>query len=372
MKEAILFLYGNSNEYLTIKIISVSANILIKKASSKYLFSLGIIAWIAILLLACENLDINRVIKIETDSVFNITSNSAKVTSEIIDLGETEITDYGHCWSTVENPTITLETRDTLGKLNLRGEYTSRLSALIRDTTYYVRAYATDKQGTVYGDQFIFNTINTSGSYIDNRDGRKYKWVEIGNQVWMAENLAYLPAVVPPASSSQYVPYYYVYDYNGISISDAKATGNYGTYGVLYNWLAAMNTEEGSITNPSGVKGICPMGWHLPSDAEWAELIDYLGDASVAGGKLKESGYSHWQSPNIEATNSSGFTALPGGFIRIEGSCNVAGYSGLWWSATENGASYSFYYLIDYNRADVIRAYYNKPGGFSVRCVRDN
>jgi uncharacterized protein (TIGR02145 family) len=133
-----------------------------------------------------------------------------------------------------------------------------------------------------------------------------------------------------------------------------------------------MNTEEGSITNPSGVKGICPMGWHLPSDAEWAELIDYLGDASVAGGKLKESGYSHWQSPNIEATNSSGFTALPGGFIRIEGRCTVAGSSGFWWSATETGSSYPFYYFIDYNRADVIRAYYNKPGGFSVRCVRDN
>ena len=160
----------------------------------------------------------------------------------------------------------------------------------------------TDKQGTVYGDQFIFNTIDINGTYIDSRDGRKYKWVEIGDQVWMAENLAYLPAVDPPVYLSQYVPCYYVYDYNGISISNAKATDNFATYGVLYNWFAAMNTEESSSTNPSRVQGICPIGWHLPSDMEWAELIDYLGDASVAGGKMKESGYDHWHSPNIEAT----------------------------------------------------------------------
>lgn len=146
-------------------------------------------------------------------------------------------------------------------------------------------------------------------------DGDNYAVVTIGEQTWMAENLRYLPSVVGPDTGSEDVAgsYYYVYGYNGTDISEAKATENYDTYGVLYNWSAAMNGEESSEDNPSGVQGICPAGWHLPSKAEWTELTDYLGGGSVAGGKLKEIGTTHWSSPNTGATNETGFTALPGG-----------------------------------------------------------
>src|SRR4030042_875983 len=95
--------------------------------------------------------------------------------------------------------------------------------------------------------------------------------------------LAYLPAVSPPASESMTDPYYYVYDYNGNSVTAAKATGNYMTYGVLYNWSAAMNGAASSIANPSGVQGVCPTGWHLPSDAEWTQLTDYLAANGHSG-----------------------------------------------------------------------------------------
>ena len=102
---------------------------------------------------------------------------------------------------------------------------------------------------------------NETGTFTDPRDNTVYKWVKIGNQVWMAENLRYLPNVVGPETGSNIEPYCYVYDYNGTDVTAAKATENYDTYGVLYNWSAAMNGATSSDANPSNVQGICPAGW---------------------------------------------------------------------------------------------------------------
>lgn len=188
-------------------------------------------------------------------------------------------------------------------------------------------------------DSIIFDAPTISnpsgGSFTDSRDGNVYSWVTIGKQVWMAENLKYLPSVAGPGTGSVSTAYYYVYEYNGTDVNAAKATSNYTTYGVLYNWAAAMAGSASSSTNPSGVQGVCPTGLHLPSDAEWTELIDYLGGgASVAGGKLKEIGATHWSSPNTGATNETGFTALPGGYRFNNGKFNGIGNYGSWWSAT--------------------------------------
>ena len=136
--------------------------------------------------------------------------------------------------------------------------------------------------------------------FTDSRDGNLYETVEIGTQCWMKQNLAYLPSVNPPSGGSQTLPYYYVYGYSGTGVSEARATANYQTYGVLYNWTASLTA--------------CPQGWHLPSDSEWDVLVNYLGGDNVAGGKMKEAGTAHWNSPNTGATNESGFTGLPGGF----------------------------------------------------------
>jgi len=212
-----------------------------------------------------------------------------------------------------------------------------------------------------------------NNGFTDTRDNNHYDVVKIGNQVWMAENLAYLPSVNMVADGSEDAAgsYYYVYGYNGTNVADAKATANYTTYGVLYNWTAAMDGEASSTTNPSGIQGVCPTGWHLPSDAEWTELTDYLGGTSVAGGKLKETGTTHWTSPNTGATNETGFTALPGGFRYLNGSFNYVGYYGFWWSATESNATDAWRRDMSYDLSDVFRNVNYEDLGFSVRCVRD-
>ncbi|MBN1414302.1 MAG: fibrobacter succinogenes major paralogous domain-containing protein [Bacteroidales bacterium] len=305
--------------------------------------------------------------KIETYAVTNISVNSAEVKGEILDIGESEIVQHGHCWSTLENPTILLNTKTALGKANSRGGFTGKLYGLQSNTQYYIRAYATDKHGTtVYSSQKDFMT-----SFMDSRDGKMYRCLKIGNQVWMAENLAYLPAVSPPSSGSYTEPYYYVFGYYGSGVSAAKALSNYSIYGVLYNWPAAMDGKASSNYNPSGVRGVCPYGWHLPSHAEWDELSFFLGGDSVSGGKLKEAGYAHWQSPNEGATNSSGFTALPGGSRNDDGDFEYMGGYGAWWSATENNDINSWYRVVGYGYLELHRYNYHKDYGFSIRCIKD-
>ena len=153
-------------------------------------------------------------------------------------------------------------------------------------------------------------------------------------------------------------PYYYVYGYEGTDVADAQATANYDTYGVLYNWPAVMT------------EGICQSGWHIPTDGEFTELTDFLGGESVAGGKMKEVGYDHWNSPNTGATNSSGFNGLPDGF-RGSGGFTNEGWNGHWWSATSNPVSGSLKRKLDNDNDDVFRVNFSRSLGFSARCVRD-
>ncbi|NLL28842.1 MAG: hypothetical protein GX259_08585 [Bacteroidales bacterium] len=210
--------------------------------------------------------------------------------------------------------------------------------------------------------------------FIDERDNNHYRVVRIGNQTWMAENLRYLPSVVGPTTGGGYA-YYYVYGYNGTDTAVAKATDNYKTYGVLYNWPAAMNYAASSETNPSGVQGVCPCGWHLPSDAEWQQLLNYLGGDSIAGGKLKEMDTLHWAAPNFGATNVAGFTALPAGIRSItEENFKHIKLRGRWWSATrypENEIDAWGRSIYSHTNGEAHRSRSNKTSGFSVRCVKD-
>lgn len=235
------------------------------------------------------------------------------------------------------------------------------------------------EKGKDKNDDFSGN----SGTLTDNRDDREYQWIKIGEQLWMAENLAYLPEVSPSSSQSNTEPYYYVYDYQESSVSEAKATSNYTTYGVLYNWPAAMAGASSSSSNPSGVQGACPDGWHLPSDDEWKELEMYLGMSQSEaddlgwrgtdeGGKLKETGTTHWISPNTGATNESGFTALPGGRRGYYGTFSYIGGLGHWWSSTGHSSADAWYRRMRCDYSGVGRDYHGYGElGFSVRCVRD-
>jgi uncharacterized protein (TIGR02145 family) len=213
---------------------------------------------------------------------------------------------------------------------------------------------------------------NKNGNtFTDPRDGNIYKTVTIGKQVWMAENLKYLPSVVGPATGSETTPYYYVYGYDGTNLTEAKATTNYKTYGVLFNWHAAMAGSASSSANPSGVQGVCPAGWHLPSNEEWTQLTNYLGGESVAGGKLKETDTTHWNSPNTGATNETGFTALPSGNLGSNGTFVSIGYTGYWWSTTEDSTGGTWVRVVNYSYSNVFRGDDPKELGFSVRCLKD-
>ena len=309
---------------------------------------------------------------LSTTAITDITQTTAKSGGNITSDGGATVTVRGVCWSTNQTPTISdNKTTDGTGA----GNFVSSISGLTANTTYYVRAYATNSNGTAYGSAMSFTTQEgSSGStFTDPRDGKVYQTVVIGNQVWMAENLAYLPSVNMVADGSEDTAgsYYYVYGYDGTNVADAKATDNYATYGVLYNWTAAMDGEASSTTNPSGIQGVCPAGWHLPSEAEWTELTNYLGGTSVAGGKLKETGTTHWNTPNTGATNETGFTALPGGSRGNNGAFGGIGYLGYWWSASESNATNAWTRYVGYNGSPVGRGNGYQEVGFSVRCVRD-
>jgi uncharacterized protein (TIGR02145 family) len=130
-------------------------------------------------------------------------------------------------------------------------------------------------------------------------------------------------------------------------------------YGGLYNWYT-INDK------------LCPAGWHVPYESEWATPITYLGNEAVAGGKLKETGTTHWNVPNYGATNESGFTALPAGYRSSAGGFNSIKHKGFWWTATEIPAGEAYYITVSYSNSNTDKSSTNKKNGFSVRCIKDN
>lgn len=207
--------------------------------------------------------------------------------------------------------------------------------------------------------------IACDNSDVLDADGNVYKTVKIGSQIWMAENLAYLPAVHPPTSGSYTEPRYYVYGYTGSDVVAAKQQANYTTYGVLYNWPAA--------------NAACPPGWHLPSDDEWKQLEKELGmtqaQADAIGWRGTDQGtqmktISGWWH-NENGTNTSGFSGLPGGECDGDGSFDMMDLNGSWWSSTEHFTYGAWYRSLSYNYAGFTRNDHDKEYGISVRCIRD-
>ena len=172
---------------------------------------------------------------------------------------------------------------------------------------YYLTLTISDLTDKV-ADSVKIHVMDTTGVFTDSRDGHQYKWVRIGKQVWMAENLAWLPEVYPGIVGSTDTALYYVYDYEGYSVELAKMTENYHKYGVLYNWRAASGGERNSSTVPSGVQGVCPNDWHLPSLDEFSLLL--TPHSQVQTDLLSESG---WRG-EYNGSNKRGFNVFPGGF----------------------------------------------------------
>jgi uncharacterized protein (TIGR02145 family) len=290
-----------------------------------------------------------------TNEVNDITLTSATCGGNITSDGGTIITARGVCWNTGQTPTIAdSKTSDGTGT----GSFISSITALETNTNYYVRAYATNTAGTGYGNELIFKTYT---GIITDIDGNVYYTITIGTQEWMTENLKttsfrngdLIPNVTDnTAWSNLRTGAYCDYD-NILSISS--------TYGKLYNWYVVVD-----------LRNLCPSGWHVPTDAEWTTLTTYLGGENGSGGKLKETGTTHFISPNTGATNETGFSALPGGYRSDNGTFGQVGYSCYWWSSTEYSTGGSAWYRnVSYIGNSVGRSNYNKQGGYSVRCLRN-
>ncbi len=189
-------------------------------------------------------------------------------------------------------------------------------------------------------------------------EGQYYHTVQIDSQCWMKENLnvgTMINGTSNQINNGQIEKY--CYDNN---------EANCNTYGGLYQWNEMMQ-----YVTTEGVKGICPLGWHLPSDAELTMLTDYLGGEGVAGGKMKEAGLTHWASPNIGATNESGFTALPGGYRNSGGSFGNLTYYAYFWSSSQGDASNAWTRDLYWDHEGVYRYGNYKSYGFSARCLQD-
>ena len=201
--------------------------------------------------------------------------------------------------------------------------------------------------------------------------------ITIGTQIWSSTNLDVttyrdgtpIPQVTDPTAWAALTTGAWCY-YNNNS-------ANGTTYGKLYNWYAVAGIHDAaSLNNPSLRKQFAPQGWHIPSDAEWTILTDFLGGESVAGGKMKstgtiQAGTGLWESPNAAATNESGFTGLPAGYHYYNGTFFNIGSVGVWWSSSEYDTADAWFRLLGHDIGDAYRDYANKRNGFSVRCIRD-
>jgi uncharacterized protein (TIGR02145 family) len=294
---------------------------------------------------------------VTTTLVSAITASTATSGGNITSDGGASVTARGVCWSTSQNPTTTnSKTTDGTGT----SSFTSSLTSLTAGTLYYVRSYATNSVGTAYGTQESFTTSGGTAGTVTDADGNVYHTLTIGTQVWMVENLkttryndgTSIPNVTDKTTWKNLTTPGYCWYNNDIA--------NKNIYGGLYNWFT-VNTGK-----------LCPTGWHVPTDAEWTTLITFLGGESLAGGKMKETGTIHWQSPNSGANNESGFTALPGGYCLFsDGDFYLKSTEGDWWSSTEQSDDYAWLRYMNKTGTSSPRAYGNKKFGFSVRCIKD-
>jgi uncharacterized protein (TIGR02145 family) len=304
-----------------------------------------------------------------TTAVTGITTNSAISGGTITADGGGAITARGLVWSTSQNPTITLTTKTSDGTGT--GSYTSNLTNLAQNTTYYIRAYATNSAGTTYGNQISITSLIPAQLTITDIDGNNYQTITINNQVWTTTNLNVsryrngdvIPQVTDPTQWSALTTGAWCY-YN-------NDPANGPIYGKLYNWYA--------VNDP---RGLAPTGYHIPAYIEWNRMTSICNGSNngCAAPFLKECGTAHWITDGCIVNYFNNFKALPGGYRFDYGICdnctyfNNIGKNGYWWCSTG-----------EFNTTPIIPACisisYNSPGinlpntpqrfGLSIRCVKD-
>jgi uncharacterized protein (TIGR02145 family) len=305
---------------------------------------------------------------LNTTTTRSITTTSANSGGTISSDGGALITSRGVCWNTTGNPTIEdSKTTDGTGS----GNFTSFITGLTANNSYYVKAYATNSAGTAYGKEYVFKTYTGTATDID---GNIYNTVTIGTQVWMVENLktiryndgSSIPNVTDNTEWGALTTPAYCFYNNDVA--------NKNGYGALYNWHT-VNTGK-----------LAPTGWHVPTDAEWTTLTDYptnngygYGGSGndIAKSLAADLGWSTYSYPSTTgndqaSNNSSGYTGLPGGGRNyFDGIFGDIGSFGNWWSATENVTDRAFFRYLSYQDIYLNYSDINKQYGFSVRCVKN-
>jgi uncharacterized protein (TIGR02145 family) len=305
-----------------------------------------------------------------TTAVSSITQTTATSGGNVTSDGRTTVTVRGVCWSTTPNPTIADSKTLNGAGVGTITSFTSSITGLTPNTTYYVRAYATNSVGTTYGNEISFTTYKTDA--ITDKDGNYYNIVTIGTQVWMAENLKTtryrngdLIGTTTPATldiSGESTPkYQWAYGGNASNVS---------TYGRLYTWYAVTDSRN-----------VCPTSWHVPTNTEWTTLTNYLTNNGYgyqgSGNDIAKSmaATSGWIISSIAgnigndqaSNNSSGFTALAGGIRNPTGPFALVGNMGLWWGSVPS----NYWEFLSFEFSTVGNSYDSRPYGLSVRCVRD-
>lgn len=308
-----------------------------------------------------------------TDEAKNIGSTTAFSGGTIAWEDASSITGRGICWGTNPNPTIE-DNKIAHGKGP--GKFEISLVGLLPNTSYYIRTYVIKNGRVIYGNLVSFKTRDV----VMDIDGNIYQTITIGNQVWMAENLRTtrfangdpIETTTPATLDIMNFPDpVYQWAYNGLESNAAK-------YGRLYTWYVIMDS-----------RGLCPAGWHIPSDAEWTELENYLSsnnynyDGSNSGNNMAlaltsnmDWKYSEYPGSPGNASygdfrNKSGFSALPGGYRNNEGRFVNLGTSGCWWSKSEASPYNAYYRYLLSNLPDLSRSSYYEFCGISVRCIKD-
>jgi uncharacterized protein (TIGR02145 family) len=300
-----------------------------------------------------------------TNAVTSVSLTTAKIGGSILKDNGGYVNERGVCWSMSQSPTIgDFKSASGTGT----GTFIIQLSGLKPGTLYYVRAYAANSMGTSYGNEISFTTDPLTVSDIE---GNIYNVVRIGTQLWMAENLRTTKyndgSPIPNIESSSE----FVKQEVGVYCWGSTSIDFINTYGAHYNFFAVADNRS-----------LCPSGWHIPTDSEWTELENYLGGSNIAGGKLKEVGSLHWDVENVEATNESGFNALPGSMVSFYPSINMhywtesIGHLGYWWSSTQDISSGErikpgWIRRLESGRSGIIRDSNSARNGCSVRCIKN-
>lgn len=296
---------------------------------------------------------------LSTSQVSSIGYNTGTGGGEVTMDGGATITLRGICWSTNANPT-TADNKTSDGSGG--GSFVSSISGLMPATKYYVRSFAVNNVGVGYGPQVSFTTLTPPASAAVDIDGNVYESVTIGTQIWMKENLKVsryrngdvIPNVTSAASWAALT--------TGAWCNYNDDPANNSIYGKHYNWFTVVDSRQ-----------LCPSGWHIPNDSEWEVLTTFLGGIDVAGGKMKSTGTMYWQPPNTNATNSSGFSALPAGYRGADGTFTggLITINGSWWSSTSIDAGTAWARGVYYNLESVYPGRGNKPEGLTIRCLKD-